>query len=269
MRLFICGAAILAISLTAGALAQPESFRFVIIGDRTGETEPGIYERVLKQAAAEHPAFAVTTGDTIQGLNDDTAEAEWQQARRAWPAAFAVYLAPGNHDIWSHRSEELFRKYSGHDLHYSFDYGQVHVAILDNSRADQLSQEEMTFLDEDLNKHKSQQLKFIVSHRPSWIVNAVIGDTKFPLQQVANKYGAQFVIAGHIHQMLHAQVGGVEYISMPSAGGHLRASGKYEDGWFFGYAVVDVKASDAAFQIRDLAGQQTQLKDWGPAGLIR
>ena len=34
-------------------------FHFVILGDRTGETQPGIYEQVWKQTLADHPAFVV------------------------------------------------------------------------------------------------------------------------------------------------------------------------------------------------------------------
>lgn len=269
--LFALGAAIL---LAAGALAQPDSFRFVIIGDRTGEARAGVYEQVMKGAAEGHPVFAISVGDTIEGLHDATAEAEWEQIRRAWPPAFDLYLAPGNHDVWSRHSEELFRKYSGHPLHYGFDYGQAHFTVLDNSRSDALSPAELSFLEDDLRDHVNQPLKFIVSHRPSWIVNAVTGDPRFRLQQIAKKYGAQFVIAGHVHQMLHMQLQGIDYISMPSAGGHLRATRRYEDGWFFGYAVVDVKAGEAQVRIHELGepfgrSRTTELEDWGPAGLIR
>jgi len=273
---FTAGAAALfaAILLAAGALAQPDSFRFVVIGDRTGQPRAGVYEQVLKQAESEHPAFAISVGDSIEGLRDSTAEAEWEQVRRVWPGDFAVYLAPGNHDIWSVRSEELFRKFSGHPPHYSFDYAEAHFTVLDNSRSDALSAAELAFLENDLREHTNQPLKFIVSHRPSWIVNAVVGDPNFQLQQIAKRYGAQYVIAGHIHEMLHILLDNIDYVSMPSAGGHLRASGKYEDGWFFGYAVIDVKAGKAGFRIHELGepfgeGRTTDLKNWGPAGLIR
>lgn len=241
------------------------------MGDRTGESQPGVYERIWKDAAAERPAFVVTVGDTIEGVSDETAEAEWQQVERilsAWKR-FPLYLAPGNHDIWSGRSEKLFRQYSGHTPHYSFDYEQAHFTILDNSRSDQFSPAELAFLEEDLRQHSEQPLKFIVSHRPSWLLNAIVGDTTFRLHQIAKKYGARYVIAGHLHEMLHAELEGVDYISMASAGGHLRASGKYEDGWFFGYAVVDVRGKAAEFRIHELgAGRSTLLSDWGKAGLL-
>jgi Icc protein len=267
-------AAALTMLLLAAAAQGPDSFRFVVLGDRTGEAEPGVYERVLKDAAAERPAFAVSVGDTIQGLHDETAEAEWQRAQQFWGTRFPFYLAPGNHDIWSERSEKLFRKYAGHAPHYSFDYAQAHFTILDNSRSDELSAAELTFLEDDLKQHHEQPLKFIVCHRPSWILNAIIGDSNFRLHQIAKKYGAQFVISGHVHDMLHAELEGVDYISMVSAGGHLRASGKYADGWFFGYAVVDVDKKGVEFRIRELGspygqGRSTALKDWGAAGLIK
>jgi predicted phosphodiesterase len=266
MRIVCASAAALTILLLVAAAQAPDSFRFVVLGDRTGEPEPGVYERVLKDAAAERPAFAIGVGDTIQGLHDETAEAEWQ---RIETTRFPLYLAPGNHDVWSRQSEDLFRKYSGHPLHYGFDYGQAHFTILDNSRSDQLSEAELTFLEEDLKQHDEQPLKFIVCHRPSWIVNVVVGDPNFRLHQIARKYGARFVISGHLHEMLHAELEGVEYISMVSAGGHLRASGKYDDGWFFGYAVVDVNKTRVEFLVRELGGRSTALKDWGKAGLIK
>lgn len=276
---WIAWAAALTVSvlLMTAAAPEPDAFRFVVLGDRTGETVPGVYERVLKDAAAEHPAFAVSTGDTIEGLHDATAEAQWQEAERQladWTSGFAFYLAPGNHDIWSQRSEELFRKYSGHAPHYSFDYAQAHFTVLDNSRSNELSEAEFAFLEDDLERHKEQPLKFIVSHRPSWLLQAITGDRDFRLQKIAKKFGARYVIAGHLHEMLHMQVEGIDYISMASAGGHLRASAKYEDGWFFGYAVVGVRARETTFEIHELGapygqGRTTKLGNWGPAGLIK
>jgi Icc protein len=274
MKIVWTSVAALAIVLLAAAAPEPDSFRFVVLGDRTGEAESGVYERVWKDAAAEHPAFAIGVGDTIQGMQDGTAAAEWQRVQKFWDTSFPFYSAPGNHDIWSDRSEILFRKYSGHAPHYSFDYAQAHFTILDNSRSDQLSAAELAFLEDDLKQHNEQPLKFIVCHRPSWILNAIVGDPNFRLHQIARKYGARFVISGHLHEMLHAELEGIDYISMVSAGGHLRASGKYEDGWFFGYAVVDVGGKGAEFRIRELSapygqGRSTALKEWGTAGLIK
>ena len=123
----------------------------------------------------------------------------------------------------------------------------------------------------DLELHKNQPLKFIVSHRPSWILNAVLGNPGFPLHQLAKRYGVKYVIAGHIHQMLHFEVEGVTYLSMPSSGGHLRLEKQYDKGWFFAHTLVSVVGDSASFEIKEAAppyGQSrvSKLSDWGAAG---
>jgi Icc protein len=263
--------------LWLGAAPPPDSasFRFVILGDRTGESHPGVYEHVWKDLAAQNPAFIVGVGDTIQGTSDATAEAQWQEVEKtlaAWKR-FPLYLAPGNHDIWSARSAQLFEQYAGHPLHYSFDYAQAHFTVLDNSRSDQLPAAELAFLNDDLSRHQGQPLKFIISHRPSWLLNAILNDSDFELQRIAEKYGARYVIAGHLHELLHAELNGVTYVSVPSAGGHFRGTAKYADGWLFGYTVADVDAKTVSFRVHELGppdgqGRVTNLGDWGKAGLV-
>ena len=256
--------------------AAAQTFHFVILGDRTGEAQPGVYEEVWKEAAAEAPAFIVTAGDTIEGLNDATAGSEWRAIEQLLKPYRRIpfYPAPGNHDIWSPFSERLFRQHTGHEPHYGFDYRQAHFTILDNSRSDELSPDELAFLERDLRAHAAQPVKFIVSHRPSWLINAVVHNPNFALHQLARQYGVQVVIAGHVHEMLHADLEGVRYISMPSAGGHLRGTKRYEDGWFFGYALVEVSGRDVKVEIKELKpphgrGRLTGLDDWGAGGLAK
>jgi len=263
-------------ALVAIGAAQPDSFHFVLLGDRTGEPVAGVYEDIWKNLPAGNPAFVVSVGDTIQGTTDSVAEGQWleiESTLKPW-SRIPVYLAPGNHDIWSPASERLYTRYSGHPVHYSFDYGKAHFTVLDNSRSDALPAAEIAFLEHDLQEHATQPLKFIIMHRPSWILNVMIDDPGFELQRVAKKYGVRYIVAGHIHELLHADLDGVTYISMPSAGGHLRGQGRYEDGWFFGYATVDVKGTEANVAIHELGepygrGRTTLLKEWGKAGLIK
>jgi 3',5'-cyclic-AMP phosphodiesterase len=277
--------------LGSRAAAQKDSFQFVILGDRTGETQPGVYERAWQEAAAEHPAFVLSVGDSIQGLNDATAETEWREFEQILTPyrRFPLILAAGNHDIWSARSEMLFQKYATrlsqspllaqsphlaqppHLTHYGFDYAQAHFTILDNSRSDILPPEELQFLETDLEAHKDQPVKFIVSHRPSWLVDAMLQNPRFRLHQLAKKYGVQYVIAGHLHQLLEVDLEGVGYLSMASAGGHLRGTEQYGDGWFFGYALVVVRGQALDFHIKELKSPQGQgriaePKDWLKAG---
>jgi Icc protein len=245
------------------------NFHFVILGDRTGEAQPGIYEQVWEKTVAENPAFVITIGDTIQGLDDATADREWREVLPVFDKHFPLYLTPGNHDIWSDVSEKLFRKYSGHPIHYSFDHEQAHFTILDNSRGDRLTGAELTWLEADLRAHQNQPLKFVFSHRPSWLFEVMLKNSQATFHQLMKKYGVQYVASGHVHQMIHSDFEGVTYLSMPSAGGHLRGSMKYEDGWFFAHTLVEVTDAEAHFQIKEIAPAShiTTPADWSPAGL--
>ncbi len=231
---------------SAFAAAAPADFHFALLGDRTGEAQAGIFEKVLQQAAASTPAFVLTVGDTIQGLNDATAESEWKDIDRilAPYRRIPLYLAPGNHDIWSTVSERLFRQYAGHPPHYSFDHAGAHFAVLDNSRSDLLPAAELEWLEADLREHAEVPVKMVISHRPSWLFDAALGNTNSAFHKIAKRYGVCCVIAGHVHQLIHADLEGITYFAAPSAGGHLRLSGKYEDGWFFGWTNVEVKGRE-------------------------
>jgi len=267
-------AAVLSALVCAGFPADLAVFRFAILGDRTGEAQPGVYEQAWQEAAAEHPSFVVATGDTIEGSSDATAPAQWAEVERLLRPyrRFPFYPVPGNHDIWSAESERLFQRHTGRPPRYSFDYGRAHFTILDNSRTEELSTEELAFLESDLKAHTAQPLKIVLSHRPSWLVDVAVRNPDFALHKLARQYRVQYVIAGHVHQLLHSELDGVTYVSMPSSGGHLRASGEYADGWFFGHALVEVSAAKVDFKIEELnpphgQGRVTRLADWGMLGL--
>lgn len=270
MRRILVALGAVAVAAWIALCAPADKFHFALLGDRTGEAQPGVYERVWRDLSAAQPAFVLSVGDTIQGLNDATADAEWRQAMRLVEPyrRISLYLAPGNHDVWSEASERLFRQYSGRALHYSFDASGAHFIVLDNSRSDTWPEGELAWLESDLRSHAAAPAKFIVSHRPSWLLDAALGNTKSPLHTIVKRYGVCCVVAGHVHQLIHADLEGVTYLSLPSAGGHLRLSGKYEDGWFFGWTSVEIRGGEVRFQVHALDGAATPLSAWGRAGLL-
>ncbi len=129
----------------------------------------------------------------------------------------------------------------------------------------------MAFLEQDLEKHRSQPIKFIVSHRPSWIIDAGLGNSEAPLHRIAKKYGVRYVIAGHLHKLVHIAFDRVTYLSMESSGGHLRGPGMYEEGWFYGHTQVEVRGNDVTFQVEETGepygrGRTTRLDEWDAFG---
>lgn len=238
--------------------ATAAGFDFAILGDRTGNAVPGVYEQVCKEIAVHHPDFVINVGDTIEGLDDQTAVAQWTAVRPVWKVFGDIpfYLVPGNHDIWSPASERIWKAQTGRAPQYNFDFRGVHVTVLDNSRSDDLGAEQIRFLESDLAAHATQSLKFILFHRPFWLLPVKFQNGNFALHKVARKYGVGFVVSGHVHEFDRSEYEGVQYIMVGSSGGSLshgrgaRPSASGLDGLYFGYAWVHVEGSTAKVEFR-------------------
>lgn len=239
-------------------LAPAANFDFAILGDRTGNAVPGVYEQVSKEIAAHHPDFIINVGDTIQGYDDvDTLE-EWKAVRPVWKyfGDTPFYLVPGNHDIWSPASARIWREQTGHPPQYSFDFRGAHVTVLDNSRADELGPDQLEFLESDLAAHAAQSPKFVFFHRPFWLLPIKFQNGDFALHRIVHKYKAGFVISGHAHIFDRSEYDGVQYVMVGSSGGSL-SHGKGPappspnlTGEYYGYAWVSVEGSTAKLEFR-------------------
>lgn len=248
----ICVAVWLVSAVPAAVAAE---FEFAILGDRTGNAVPGIYEKVCHEVASRHPALIINVGDTIEGMRDETADQEWAAIQPAWRVFGDIpfYLVPGNHDIWSPSSVKVWRARTGRDPSYSFDFRSAHFTVLDNSRTEALGPDQIAFLKSDLAAHASAQPKFIFFHRPFWLLNVKFANANFPLQQLAREFRAGFVVNGHVHAFDHSELEGVQYIVVGSSGGslmHGNASGANPklEGSYFGYAWGRVKGDAATIE---------------------
>ena len=229
-------------------------FQFAVVGDRTGETVPGVWERVWQQIGQEKPDFVVTVGDTIQGGQDATAQAEWKVLRPTWSRLhLPVYFTPGNHDIWSATSRRVYEQQSGRPSFYSFNYQNAHFTILDNSESVQLSAGQLRFLEADLQANQARTPKFVFFHQPFWLIPLMLrSDLSF--HQLMRKYGVNFVLSGHVHQYRTLQRDGVVYLLAGSSGGHLRGHDPARDfaqGWFFMHLLMKVDGTQVHATVQE------------------
>ena len=201
------------------AWSEPRNdFRFCILGDRTGDAQAGVYESVWRDVDLAHPDFVINVGDTIQGGNDVTARAEWDALRPLWERYnYPQHFTPGNHDIWSAESRTIYEKATGRPAHYSFDFENAHFTVLDNSQTEDLSDDQMEFLASDLAAHKDRDPKFVLFHKPFWLIPVKFQSSQFPFHQLVRKYGARYVISGHGHQYVRLVEDGIVYIEAGSS----------------------------------------------------
>jgi predicted phosphodiesterase len=247
---------LLAVLVACGALAR--DFRFAIVGDRTGEANAAVYQQIWSEIGRLRPAFAINVGDTIQGGDDERAEAQWREAARAWtPFAVPRYFTPGNHDIWNDASRRVYERATGRPPFYSFDFEGAHFTVLDNSAGTELSAEQMDFLERDLAAHRASAPKFVFFHKPFWLVFLKLGSGEFPLHRLAQKYGVDAIVSGHGHQLVALERDGVRYLEVGSSGAHMArgASGEegFAEGWFYHHVEVDVKKGQPSMTAREVA----------------
>jgi Icc protein len=264
-------------AMALGAFETPRArteFRFAILGDRTGEAQPGVYEEIWREVDAWRPDLVITVGDTIQGMNDATAPAEWRALRPllAKYQRYPLFFTPGNHDIWSDASERLYAKETGRPVHYSFDFGNAHFTVLDNSRTDSLPEREQEFLKSDLEKNQDRPLKFVFCHRPFWLLPVMLGGD-FPLHELAVRYRVQYVVSGHAHRFARFVRGPVTYLLVGSSGGHLRGTG-FEQGWFFHHVRATVTGTKVRMTIREAdrpfgQGRSFEEEEWGSGPFMK
>ena len=242
--------------ITWFAFAFLAQSHFAILGDRTGRAVPEVYEAAWKEIASTHPAFVVTVGDSIEGMDDKHARAEWEALKPVWPRTFKIYQTPGNHDVWDDFSARLFTGETGDATSYSFDAGGAHFIILDNSRTDDLSADQLDFLQKDLEAHRSQSPMLVFIHRPFWLIPLKLRVTNFRLHQLVKQYGVCCVVSGHGHQYQSVMQDGVLYLEVGSSGASLAQAGAagigYGDGWFYQYVYATVKGSGVDFEVREL-----------------
>jgi len=192
---------------------------FIVVGDSRNEATDCNFDgwKVVSEAAAsENFDFSLFSGDFVYfGF----IPLEW----KLWfdsaapelflKAPFMVVL--GNHEF---RSPIYFTQFATPDAKnkgwYSFDYGNVHVAVL-NTETSLLtsieplifpadmgpSSEQYKWLEDDLSNVPDDMWKIVVLHRPPYSCGKAHGDNidVQPITTLFDEYGVDLVFAGHDH----------------------------------------------------------------------
>ncbi|WP_255326519.1 metallophosphoesterase [Sphingobium sp. EM0848] len=118
---------------THAPVADPDTIRFAVIGDRTGLARPGVFEQAVKQASGLQPEFLINVGDLIEGYTSDTAELtrEWGEIEAAiGQMTVPFFYVAGNHDLGNQAMLDMWRHKRG-EPYYSFVYKSALFLILD------------------------------------------------------------------------------------------------------------------------------------------
>ena len=219
--------AILLAVMVLAVVAVAAPVRFAIIGDRTGDHQDSVYEKIVAEVAKQKPQFVFTVGDQIEGDAEDTTglNQEWKEYKAiVAPLKMPLHLTPGNHDITTDGQLGAFVEHAGRP-YYSVDLQGIHFIVLDASRwesSDKLPGEQLDWLATDLQQAAKAQYTIVFLHKPFWDGTVTEGrpDT---LHKLFLKYGVDAVFAGHYHQYFSGTYDGIKYTVLGSSGGETEA----------------------------------------------
>lgn len=244
-----------------------DTFHFVLYGDRTGGVPAGL--EVLKQAVKDtnlmDPDFVLTVGDLIQGYNRPE---EWMFQMRRYKGIMEQLNMPwfpvaGNHDIyWASRDPERPKIHheENYELHfgplwYAFEHKHSGFIILfsdegnpttgeksfRNPELQMVSDEQLDFLKQSLERFKDKKHVFLSLHHPRWIGGYYEGSNWPAVHKMLVEAGnVTAVFGGHIHRMRFDPKDGIDYFALATTGGSLSAE-MPEVGLLHHYNVVSVR----------------------------
>ncbi len=221
-------------SFVTGKPSDVKQLTFYAYGDT--RSHPWDHDKVAEAIIRDYTSepqtqtFIIMSGDLVFNGNkekcwDKEFFAPQYRHIRQMMANLPYMAAMGNHE----GSGRLFAKYFPYEFYndttgyyYSFDQGPAHFVILDQFTDYSPGSEQYKWLVNDLSS-TDRPWKFIVLHKPGWTAGGHRNnkDVQKYIQPLAEKYGVQFVIAGHNHYYARAAVNGVQHITTGGGGAPL------------------------------------------------
>jgi hypothetical protein len=179
-------------------------------------------------ADPEYQTFTLHVGDYVG--NGDS-ESDWTNQFfnpafpniRAFMADIAYQGCMGNHE----GTGVLFVKYFPYPFvggrYWSFDYGPVHVVIVDQYTGYATGSPQYEWIEDDLAA-SSKVWKFVVLHEPGWSAGGghpnSLGVQNY-IQPLCEQYDVSILFAGHNHYYARAVVNDVQHVTTGGGGAPL------------------------------------------------
>jgi hypothetical protein len=223
---------------TGSFLAAPATtaadLKFLAYGDT--RSYPADHDSVAAQMITTFttdPAYQTLTLHVGDWVNNGDSENDWTS--QFFPRTYSNIMemqanlpimgCMGNHEY----SGVLFEKYYPYPFepggrYFSFDWGPLHVAIVDQYVSYGVGSTQYNWLENDLAT-TDREWKVIVLHEPGWSAGGHGNNQTVQqvIQPLCIQYGVDIVFAGHNHYYARAVVDGVQHVTTGGGGAPLYA----------------------------------------------
>ena len=218
-------------SFNAAPASSATAIKFFMYGDTrsNGSSNNTVCGQMVStyNADAAYRSLVLHAGDWVSSDGESQWTSEWYNY--SWTnivnaTANAAFMGCiGNHE----GGASVYKKYRPFPFvsatYFSFDYGPLHVAVVDQYTSYTSGSAQYNWLNTDLT-NSTKLWKIIVLHQPGWSCNGGhSNDTTVQntIQPLCVSKGVSIVLAGHNHYYSRAVVSGVHHITAGNGGAPL------------------------------------------------
>lgn len=224
-------------------------FRFCWIGDYRSGTS--VHDQICTQTAPYLPRFYLNGGDVaVTGSYSDFKNEFFRTSELNLISHVPFFLTTGNHEGWDTNTKAFTKGItvqSGTEDYYSFDYGNMHVLVLNTQISYTPGSNQYNFAMADLGA-TSKRWKIVISHKPGYCSGGHGEDAGMITmsQNIFVPKGVDMVISGHSHFYQHNRVSGIEHMVLGGGGAPLyvptNASYTLRSVQDYNFGIADVSA---------------------------
>jgi len=247
-----------------------QNLKFLAFGDT--RTYPADFDAVAGEMVytfTNDPAYQTLLLHVGDWVNSGDTESDW--TNQFFPRSYANILSlqaqipiqgcRGNHE----GSGALLEKYYPYPIqsggyYWSFDYGPIHVAVIDQYVSYSPGSAQYNWLENDLTS-TSKSWIFLLFHEPGYSAggHSNEADVQNYLQPLCTLYGVDIVFVGHNHYYSRAVVNGVQHVTTGGGGAPLYAPNQNADyivaaEQVHHFCEIDIQGNSLSFLARDRNG---------------
>jgi predicted phosphodiesterase len=240
--------------------SSAKSVKILSFGDtRSRPAKQELVVARMQAAYASDPAFqsiALHSGDWVSSDSESSWSSQFfvnaNPQMHTFQAEVPIEGVRGNHEGIGTYFKKYFPYPYVSDFYWSFDYGPVHIVVLDQYVSYTPGSAQYNWLINDLAS-TTRPWKILMFHEPAWGADGGHENNttaqKF-LQPLCKKYRIDLVLAGHNHYYARAMVDGVPHITNGGGGAPL-----YSPDPAYPYVVI----TDASLSYCEVNVQDTTL----------